>query len=230
MNYLTEISISTSPHWRQTALHTHTLAHTDDLNPAVCFNCGAKHSIYRPLRPQQTTALRFFFPLFPAKFVSKWGCCQKSFYNTRWCDFIPFACRTSIPLLCSPNQNGTELPLSQVFCSAECAAEQPWAHRLPLWSFPICCDNGVFGVFNKLSYLFDSAVHIGIASSQLPLISREELRVCFLWPDVSLNWYCSVIIEWKFWFITTTALFSQRWPSFLSVMVTLRKIFQDLIW
>lgn len=64
-----ETSITTSPHWAQTALahidaHALFRAHKDNLNPAVYFNYGAKHSIYRPLRPQQTTA-HSLFSLFP---------------------------------------------------------------------------------------------------------------------------------------------------------------------
>lgn len=74
VNYLKEswnlhryISSSNADSASYMLMHTHssihTLAHKDNLNPAVCFNSRAKHSIYRPLRPQQTTARFLFSPL-----------------------------------------------------------------------------------------------------------------------------------------------------------------------
>lgn len=64
--------------WRRSCVQIHSSAHTL-LNPAVCFNCGAKHSIYRPLRPQRTTFLFFFSPHSCLQVSNRIACCQRAF-------------------------------------------------------------------------------------------------------------------------------------------------------
>lgn len=175
-------------------MHAHSpmraLAHKDNLNPAGYFNYGAKHSIYRPLSPQQTTA-HSLFSLFPASPQPN-GLLSESFNNT-CCNFIPFTCCTSSPLLYLPKQNRAELLLSQVFHGSECAAELR-AHTLLLrvWLGFVA----LMGARLVFSTSFHTCVTTLCISGPLSRRSCHSLEQRHYMP-VLLNYHLSVIIKRK---------------------------------
>ena len=172
-------------------------AHKDHLDPAVCFNYTAKHSIYHHLRAQQTTALYLYFPSF-LNVWSQMGCRQRAFMMLAGATHPILMLHFQLTyVFAKPEQNRIAIVTTITQHWVGCWVMS--AQALPL-KLLICCDNGAFGAPNKLSHLFDSTLYYTQMSySTVQYVSINCKSDTCQQQVKLLNWYCLGNMKSKFW-------------------------------